>query len=88
MVSRDLWFAVVAAVGHIAWAMWQAYQVGNLLINLETMGDPNGTGTMLLVALVLGLPWFVTTQEWRRWLSVPYALGAVVVAVLAHSRGV
>src|SRR5690606_24248585 len=63
-----LWPAVVAGAGHIAWVFWEASQLESLWYRVETIGGPNGTGTLMLLAVVLALPWFAASRDGRRWL--------------------
>src|SRR5690606_7491359 len=48
---------------------------------------PNGTGTLMLLAVVLALPWFAACRDGRRWLGIPYTVAAVAAMLLTQSRG-
>ena len=82
-----LWPAVVAGASHMAWVFVAAAQLDSLWHRVETIGGPNGTGTLMLISLVLGLPWFASCRDWRRWLRVPYAAAGVLATLLTQSRG-
>lgn len=82
-----LWPAVVAGAGHIAWVFWEASQLESLWYRVETIGGPNGTGTLMLLAVVLALPWFAACRDGRRWLGIPYTVAAVAAMLLTQSRG-
>ncbi|GEM_PF-4353013 len=82
-----LWPAVVAGAVHIGWVFWEAGHVESLWYRVETVAGPNGTGTMMLLAVCLGVAWFVGRKDAWRWASVPYITGAIAAMVLTQSRG-
>lgn len=93
-VQQPGWFipyflpAVLGGAVHVAWALWQAFQIGSLQgARVATVSGPNYTGTMMLLVLIIGWSWFVSQRAYLRWLSLPYTFAAATALVFTYSRG-
>lgn len=82
---RYLWVVPLSGTAHATLGIVQYVQSGTRVMGIH--GNPNTYSTVLLVGLFLGAAALTHYTDWRRWLTVPYAVVVSVAMLATGSRG-